>query len=76
MTDDNVIHLAFRSPLSDTSSTETLACGTCKNKAWTAIYEAAGNGFPRLKCTNCGMSAGLFGWVGETVQEGGGRESP
>lgn len=66
MSSDNVIHLAFRSPLNDTSNTETLACGNCKNKAWTAVYEATGDGFPRLKCTNCGTSGGLFGWVDNT----------
>lgn len=66
MSDDvggKVVHLAFRNPDLDTSSQETLACGFCKNKAWTVIYEAAGNGFPRLKCTCCAADGGLFGWM-------------
>jgi hypothetical protein len=60
---NEVIHLAFRNPDVETSSQEVLSCGTCKNKTWVAVYEASGNGFPRLKCAACSQDAGHFGWV-------------
>lgn len=66
-TDAKVIFLAHRNPDAKTTSTETLACGNCQNKAWTAIYEASGDGFPRLRCTCCGWDGGRFGWVNDDV---------
>ena len=58
-----VVFLAHRNPDAKTAGTEALACGNCQNKAWTAIYEASGDGFPRLRCTCCGWDGGRFGWV-------------
>lgn len=67
---DRVIFLAHRNPNAKTTSTEALACGNCQNKAWSAIYESGGDGFPRLRCTCCGWDGGRFGWVHETTGEG------
>ena len=63
MADSKVVFLAHRNPDAQTTITEALACGNCQNKAWTAIYEARGDGFPRLRCTCCGWDGGRFGWV-------------
>lgn len=60
-----VVFLAHRneSGTTDTSRIEVLSCGTCKNKAWMVVYEASGDGFPRMRCTCCGTDGGRFGWV-------------
>ena len=62
-----VIFLAHRSNDRniDTTSLEVLVCGTCKNKAWTVVYEVGGDGFPRMRCTCCGQDGGHFGWVND-----------
>lgn len=61
-----VVFLAHRNDSgADTTSLEVLACKTCKNKTWMAVYEASGNGFPRMRCACCGQDAGHFGWVND-----------
>lgn len=60
---EKVVFLACRSDSVRTSSSETLACGNCGNKAWTVLFEAKGEGFPRLSCTCCGWDGGRFGWL-------------
>ena len=64
----NVVFLAHRNPNIDTTSTEILACANCKNKTWKAVYEASGDGFPRLSCVICGTDGGRFGWVNEDAK--------
>jgi hypothetical protein len=65
MTTEKVVFLAHRNDALKTSISETLACGNCNNKAWTVVYEAKGDGFPRLVCTCCGFDGGHFGWTEE-----------
>lgn len=62
---NKVVFLAHRNEEYKTTSTEILACGNCGNKTWLAVYEAKGDGFPRLKCTCCGTSGAHFGWVSD-----------
>lgn len=62
---NEVIFLAHRNtnPKVTTDTVELLSCGTCHNKTWRAIYEASGEGFPRLVCAACGQDGGKFGWI-------------
>lgn len=71
--EEKIVFLAHRNPDAKTSGLDVLACGNCKNKAWTAIYEESGNGFPRLSCTCCSWDGGLFGWVIDDRFPGGGE---
>ena len=66
---ETVVFLAHRNDECKSTSTETLSCGNCNNKAWTVIYEAKGDGFPRLACTCCGWDGGHFGWVAKRVDQ-------
>lgn len=60
---NNVVFLAHKNEATKETKTSILTCGTCDNKAWTGIYDAKGDGFPRLRCTACGTEGGVFGWV-------------
>ena len=63
---NNVVFLKYRTD-APTDTQEILACKTCRNKTYLALYD--GEGFPRLQCAACGSHTGRFGWVdGEEVK--------
>ena len=64
---EKVVFLSDRNKELGVSADGVMACGNCKNKAWTVVYEDSGNGFPRLKCTCCGFDGGRFGWLDLTA---------
>lgn len=62
---DKVVFLAFRNKNTESTHTENLTCGQCKNMTFEA-YHLGNQGFPILACCVCGSRIGYFGWVDES----------
>lgn len=59
---DNLIHLAFRSPMVEEDQRSLLACATCKNKTFRVVVDQPGT-FPLMECAACNQHIGRMGWA-------------
>lgn len=57
----NVIQLQLKSPHTTDDQRGLIACGNCRNKAYTLIDDRPGD-FPLLQCCACGAHIGRMGW--------------
>lgn len=62
MSDDNVIHLAFRSPQMTEGERDLGTCANCRNKTYIVVHDMP-RGFPLLQCAACGQHIGRIGWA-------------
>lgn len=61
---EKVVFLAFSNPKTEVGGVEYLACRTCRNKTFLAVYDPS-SGYPTLKCACCSQNCGRAGWAPE-----------
>ncbi len=59
---EKVVFLAFRNDKLVEDQRDLLACGTCRNKAFSVVYQGQDK-WPLLQCTACGFHLGNIGWA-------------
>lgn len=64
MSEDKVVYLAFNNRNTVVDGRDLIACGYCKNKAFSLVFQGA-QAFPKLQCTACEQYMGAIGWADE-----------